>query len=98
MLSLEHGEAVIDPITHFLKEAGALPVHIAEGNALAVERHATRHKMAAMSIGWFRHAADMVVRDVEGMNFRTELVVLLGTAPNKAARRFYEFAKLRISS
>jgi hypothetical protein len=97
MLSLEHGAAVIDPIARFLAEAGALPVHIAEGNALAVERHASRHKMAAMSIGWFKSPADMVVRAVEGMSFHTELVVLLGSAPNKAARRFFEFAKSRVS-
>ena len=98
MLSLEHGEAVIDPIAQFLTEAGGLPVHIAEGNALAVERYAVRHRMAAMNIGWFQRPADMIVRDVEGMHFHTELVVLLGTTPNKAARLFFEFARSRISS
>lgn len=98
MLSLEHGEAVIEPIARFLAEAGAVPVQVAEGNALAVERHASRHRMAAMSIGWFRCPADMVVRAVEGMSFHTELVVVLGTAANKAARRFLEFARSRMPS
>lgn len=98
MLSLEHGEAVIDPIARFLAEAGALPVQVTEGNALAVERYAARRRMAAMSIGWFAPPADMVVRGVEGMSFHTELVVLLGTAPSRAARRFFAFAASWASS
>lgn len=93
MLSTEHGEAMVGPIAKFLTEAGAQPIWLAEGNALAVERYAIRHRMAAIGVGWFATPPDMVLRDVETMNFHMDLAIVLGVAPNKAARRFFSFAK-----
>lgn len=92
MLGTEHGEALINPIASFLLKAGAVPLSLAEGNALAVQRHAARNRLCALGIGWFPPPSDMVLRPVEGMNAFLDLSVVLGKSPNKAARRFFEFA------
>jgi hypothetical protein len=47
----------------------------------------------AIGIGWFPTLDGLVFKMVEGMDFHMELAVVLGTAPNKAARRFFEFAQ-----
>lgn len=93
MLSREHGRAFIDPIETFLCDCGAEPVTLAEGNAFAVERYAERHGICALGLSWFTPLPTMVARDVEGMAFHLDFAVVLGTGANRAARRFFEFAK-----
>ncbi|MDR7104120.1 LysR family transcriptional regulator [Croceicoccus sp. BE223] len=93
MLGGEHGQAVVDPIAQFIMEHGAIPVAVAEGNALAIERYARSNHCCAIGIGWFPTPDGMVWREVEDMPFHLDLAVVLGTNPNKAARRFFEFAR-----
>jgi DNA-binding transcriptional LysR family regulator len=93
MLSGEHGHAFVDPIAGFLRENGATPIIPSEGNALAIERHAERHAMCAIGIGWFPVLPGLTYRPVEGMNFHMELAVVLGTGANAAARKFFAFAR-----
>jgi DNA-binding transcriptional LysR family regulator len=93
MLSGEHGDAFINPIANFLLGQGAMPVSPSEGNALAVERYALRNGVPAIGIGWFSCLPGIVRRPVEGMEFYLDFSVVLGTAANKAARRFFDFAK-----
>jgi DNA-binding transcriptional LysR family regulator len=95
MLSDEHGAAFIQPIADFLQCAGASLILLAEGNALAVQRHAARHKMSALCIGWFPVPDGLVSRAVIGLDTQLELSLVLGTAPSKVARNFFEFARLR---
>jgi DNA-binding transcriptional LysR family regulator len=95
MLSNEHGAAFIQPIAGFLISAGASLILLAEGNALAVQRHAARHKMSALCIGWFPVPDGLVSRPVIGLDTHLELSLVLGTAPGKAARNFFEFARQR---
>ncbi|HUD90098.1 hypothetical protein [Sphingobium sp.] len=92
MISNEHGEEFVNPIANFLLQCGAVPSVSAEGNAMAVERHAQRHGICAIGIGWFATLPGMVRRPVEGMDFHLDLSLVLGTAPNPAARRFFDFA------
>lgn len=91
MLSAEHGERFVNPIANFLLGCGAKPLVSAEGNAMAVERYAQRHGMAALGINWFPPLPGMVPRLVEGMDFHLDLSLVLGTSPNTAARRFFDF-------
>lgn len=93
MLSVEHGHAFVDPIAAFLRECGARPVTPSEGNALAIERHAGRHGMCAIGIGWFPVLPELTFREVEGMRFHLDLAVVLGADANLAARRFFAFAQ-----
>lgn len=93
MLSGEHGDAFIDPLANFLLAHGAMPAALSEGNALAVERYAHRNSLCAIGIGWFPTLPGSVRKPVEGMDFYMDFSVVLGTAPNKAARRFFDFAK-----
>ncbi len=92
MLSGEHGNEVVDPMASFVLGLGAVPVTVAEGNALAIERYAQRNQCCAIGIGWFPTPEGMVWRQVEGMDFYFDLSVVLGANPNKAARRFFQFA------
>lgn len=92
MISAEHGEAFVNPIANFLLQCGAVPSVSAEGNAMAVERHAQRHGICAIGIGWFATLPGMVRRPVDRMNFHMDLSLVLGTSPNPAARRFFDFA------
>jgi hypothetical protein len=91
MLSNEHGEQFVTPIANFFLQNGAVPRVSAEGNAMAIERHAQRNGICAVGIGWFPTLPGMVRRPVEGMDFHLDLAVVLGTGPNVAARRFFEF-------
>ncbi|MFM6829999.1 MAG: LysR family transcriptional regulator [Novosphingobium sp.] len=91
MLSAEHGERFVNPIANFLLSYGAKPLVLAEGNALAVERYAQRNQMLALGINWFPTLDGMVRRPVEDMDFYLDLSLVLGTAPNTAARRFFDF-------
>lgn len=91
MLSAEHGERFVNPIANFLLSCGATPLVSAEGNAMAVERYAQRQQIAALGINWFPTLPGLVRRPVEGMDFHLDLSLVLGTAPNTAARRFFEF-------
>lgn len=93
MLSGEHGDAFINPMVAFLLSHGAVPLAPSEGNALAIERYALRTGHCCIGIGWFPIPDGLVLRPVEGMDFHMDLSVVLGTAPNKAARRFFEFAE-----
>lgn len=93
MLGGEHGHAVVDPIAQFVMEHGAAPVAVAEGNALAIERYAQRNRCCAIGIGWFPTPSGMVWREVEGMDFYLDFALVLGTNANKAARRFFDFAR-----
>ncbi|MFN3817690.1 LysR family transcriptional regulator [Blastomonas sp.] len=93
MLSGEHGDALIKPLVSFLLSEGAVPLAPSEGNALAIERYALRHHTCAIGIGWFPSPAGLVCKMVEGMDFSMDLAVVLGTSPNRAARRFFEFAQ-----
>lgn len=93
MLSREHGDALIQPLTAFLLCHGAAAFTPAEGNAMAVERYALRHGIHAVGIGWFPCLPGLVRRPVEGMEFHLDFALVLGTAPNKAARIFFEFAR-----
>lgn len=93
MLSGEHGDAFINPMVSFMLSHGAIPLAPSEGNALAIERYALRSGNCCIGIGWFPTPAGLVLRPVEGMNFFMDFSVVLGTAPNKAARRFFEFAE-----
>ncbi|MBB5685901.1 LysR family transcriptional regulator [Sphingobium boeckii] len=92
MLSNEHGDALINPLASFLLNNGAVPLALAEGNALAIERYALRNGLPAIGIGWFPCLPGAVRRPVEGMDFHLDFSVVLGSAPNKAARRFFDFA------
>lgn len=93
MLSTEHGHAFVDPIADFLRACGARLTIPAEGNALAIERYAGRNGMCAIGIGWFPVVPGLTFRHVEGMDFHLDLSVVLGAAPNLAARRFFTFAR-----
>jgi len=93
MLSAEHGERFVNPIANFLLSFGAKPLVSAEGNAMAVERYALRHGIPALGINWFPNQPGMVHRPVAGMDFHLDLSLVLGTAPNTAARRFFEFVQ-----
>lgn len=93
MLGSEHGEALVNPIVSFLLAQGAVPLALAEGNALAIERYALRHGTCAIGIGWFPTLPGLMLKRVEGMNFHLDFALVLGVAPNKAARRFFEFAQ-----
>lgn len=93
MLSAEHGERFVNPIANFLLSFGAKPLVSAEGNAMAVERYALRHGIPALGINWFPNLPGMVPRPVAGMDFHLDLSLVLGTAANTAARRFFEFVR-----
>lgn len=93
MLSVEHGEALINPIAGFLLRLNALPITLAEGNAFAIERYAQRNETCALGVGWYPTAPGMALRPVEGMEFYLDFSVVLGTGANRPARRFFEFAK-----
>jgi DNA-binding transcriptional LysR family regulator len=97
MLGKEHGGAFINPIADFFRQCGATLVDLPEGNALAVERHATRNNICALCIGWFPTSPSMAFRHVIGLEEVLEFALVLGTAPNKAARGFFEFARRRQS-
>jgi len=92
MLSHEHGRALTDPIERFVEGCGAVPVWLNEGNALAVERHAQKHAICAIGVGWFPVLDGLVERPVEGMDFHMDLAVVLGRGANRAARQFFDFA------
>ena len=94
MLGPEHGNAVIDPLVTFATESGAALQFPVEGNALAVERHALHNNICAIGIGWFPTPGGMVWRAVEGLDLHLEFALVLGTAANKAARQFFEFARV----
>lgn len=93
MLSGEHGERFVNPIANYLLSYGAKPMVSAEGNAMAVERYALRQGIPALGINWFPNLPGMVPRLVVGMNFHMDLSLVLGTAPNTAARRFFDFVR-----
>lgn len=93
MLSAEHGERFVNPIANFLLSFGAKPLVSAEGNAMAVERYALRNGIPALGINWFPNLPGMVQRPVAGMDFHLDLSLVLGTAPNTAARRFFDFVQ-----
>lgn len=92
MVSNEHGDHFVNPIANFLLQCGAVPRAPAEGNAMAVERYAQRNGLCAIGIGWFPTLSGMVRRPVEGMDFHLDFALVLGTAPNMAARRLFDFA------
>lgn len=93
MLSREHGETMIAPLARFLEGCGAVLEWPAEGNALAVADHARRHGIVALATGWFPPPPGMVARPVAGLVAALELAVVLGTAANRAARHFFDFAR-----
>lgn len=93
MLSGEHGDRFIDPIVGFLLSTGAMPITPAEGNALAIERHALRTGTCAIGIGWYPVPPGLVQRPVEGMDFHLDFSLVLGTTANRASRRFLAFAQ-----
>lgn len=93
MLSPEHGHALVDPIEQFLRDSGAIPVRVAEGNAWAIERYAKRHGICAVGVGWFPTQPGLVLREVEGLTVHLNFSVVLGTGANRAALQFYEFAR-----
>lgn len=93
MLSAEHGEALVNPLGSFLLSRGAVPLVPSEGNALAIERYALRQGTCAIGIGWFPPSPGLVQRPVADMHFALEYALVLGVSANKAARRFFEFAK-----
>jgi len=93
MLSVEHGEALINPITNFLLNLNALPLTLAEGNAFAVERYAALHNTCALGVGWFATVPGLKQLPVEGMNFYVDFSVVLGNGANRPARQFFEFAR-----
>ncbi len=92
-LSIEHGHAIVDPIDGFLEASGAVLVRHSEGHALAIERHAERHGISAIGIGWYPVPPGLVHRDVAEMDFHLEFAVVLGTAGNRAAQHFFAFAR-----
>lgn len=91
-LSIEHGHAIVEPIDSFLQGCGAVLVSHSEGNALAIERHAERHGISAVGIGWYPTPPGLVHREVEGMDLHLEFAVVLGAGANRAAQHFFEFA------
>ena len=91
-LSIEHGHVIVDPINSFLQSSGAVLVSHNEGTAFAIERHAERHGISAVGIGWYPTPPGLVHRDVEGMDFHLEFAVVLGAGANRAAHHFFEFA------
>jgi DNA-binding transcriptional LysR family regulator len=93
MLGPEHGSALIDPLVRFATDSGATLQFPIEGNALAVERHALRASICAIGINWFAPPGGMVWREVEGLDMHMEFALVLGTAPNRAARQFFDFAR-----
>jgi len=93
MLSTEHGDAVIGPLVRYATESGVKLQFPAEGNALAIERHAQRTGICAIGIGWFPPPDGMVWRAAEGLDFRLEFALVLGTTPNQAARQVFNFAR-----
>ncbi|MES2492605.1 MAG: LysR family transcriptional regulator [Pseudomonadota bacterium] len=93
MLSVEHGQAIVEPIEHFLRDAGARLVRHSEGNAWAIERHAERQGIGAVGIGWYPTPPGLVHREVEGMEFHLEFAAVLGAGTNPAARFFFNFAR-----
>lgn len=92
VLSTEHGHALIDPIENFLRDCGAITIHLNEGNALAIERYAERQGICSLGIGWFTPLPGLVQRPVEGMTMFLDFAVVLGRGANQAARRFFDFA------
>jgi DNA-binding transcriptional LysR family regulator len=92
MLSPEHGRALTDPIERFVEGCGAVPEWLSEGNALAIERHAQKHAICAIGVGWFPVLDGLIERPVEGMDFHMDLAIVLGRGANRAARRFFDFA------
>ena len=91
VLNNAHGERFVNPIANFLLQCGAVPHASADGNAMAVERHAQRNGICAVGIGWFPTLPGMVRRPVEGMDFHLDLALVMGTVANPAARRFFDF-------
>ena len=92
-LSIEHGHAIVDPIDGFLEASGAELVRPNEGPALAIERHAERHGISAVGVGWYPVPPGLVHRDVAGMEFHLEFGVVLGAGANRAAQHFFAFAQ-----
>lgn len=93
MLSSEHGRTLIDPLEAFLRDSGAEVINLAEGNALAIERYAERLGICAIGIGWFATPPGLVHRHVEDMDFSLDFALVMGSAPNCAAQRFFDFAR-----
>ncbi len=93
MLGIEHGEQVVNPMANFLIANGAMPISLAEGNALAIERYAQRNNICAIGIGWFPTPAGLVRKPVEGFDFSLDYSLVLGVGANQAARRFFDFAR-----
>lgn len=93
MLGIEHGEQIVNPMANFLLESGAMPISLAESNALAIERYAQRHNVCAIGIGWFPTPSGLVCKPVEGFDFHLDYSLALGSSANHAAQRFFAFAK-----
>jgi DNA-binding transcriptional LysR family regulator len=79
MLGENHGLAVVEPIRHWLAEAGALPVVPPEPHGIGVERYGRQFRIPAITLGWFGGggpADDMVRRPLAGLALATELALL----------------------
>ncbi|WP_426531148.1 LysR family transcriptional regulator [Bradyrhizobium sp. McL0615] len=99
IINRSHGVSLSEAVIQKLTQAQAVLVRPPEGNALAVERYGALMRMSAVTLGWFddqpvRANDRMVVRDIEGMDIATMLVLARGVQPPRpAAEAFWCAAK-----
>jgi DNA-binding transcriptional LysR family regulator len=74
----DHGGALYDPLAEYLRGGGAELVRPPEPNAIGVERHGSRARLPAVTLGWFPAPADrrMVSRPLAGLALETDLVLV----------------------
>jgi DNA-binding transcriptional LysR family regulator len=97
LLARYHGIAMMDSVRALIERAGAKTIAPPEGSDVAVERYARRHRVPALTTGWFHHnkesQADMVRRPLNGIGMFTELVLLRSPRRLRAAAvTFWNFA------
>lgn len=76
--SREHGIPLISPVIQVLESANAEIFVPPEPHAAAVDRYGAKHRIPAVSFGWFQEMGgvddNMVLKPVEGIDAETELV------------------------
>lgn len=96
MLGPYHGEAVIGPLSAYLRDCGSELVVPPEATAIGIERYGSKMGIPAVSVGWFDHdgGGKRVRRYVEGLTSATQMVLVW---PDRhlmpAAASFLQYAR-----